>query len=369
MERNVFRKADGSTKVLSVVIRHTYEVKTDYLPEQWHRKLVIALSHDNVEIENENYLGSVSIDGDYNIDWQEFLNYPVAQATSTVQVTPFDATNSNCQTCDQAIQLELVDDAFPDPLEEGETYELPGILTNDSICCYPFTVELVSFNTDYLADASITDGVLSVTVKPETGSGENITLATYRVTCPDGSYDEAVVRGEVVGTAETCGMPSSPEADGITASSAHVSWTASVPPAVNGYEWRLYLLSDPVTPVQSGNQGAGVTDFTLTDLDPNTTYVFQVYSNCGDGNFSAPVDTEFTTNEPPVGAECGSYTVNLFAPGSANFSFLDCALSVKNHIVISFTPAVRCMSQTAPGVPTFFSSPNPDVTITYNGPC
>lgn len=55
-ERNVFRLADGSSKVLSVIIRNTFEGSTDQLPEDWHRKLVVAMSHDEITIENERLM-------------------------------------------------------------------------------------------------------------------------------------------------------------------------------------------------------------------------------------------------------------------------------------------------------------------------
>src|SRR6187549_2999416 len=125
MERNTFRLADGSSKVLSVVIRNTYEGKTDQLPEDWHRKLVIALAHDEVSIENERLLSNVTLNGDYGIDWQDFLQYPIAQANFQVQVTPFNATNSNCQTCEEMSQVVCVDDTTDEVWEEGSTNQFP----------------------------------------------------------------------------------------------------------------------------------------------------------------------------------------------------------------------------------------------------
>lgn len=371
-ERNIFRRADGSTKVLSVVIRHTYEMKTDYLPEEWHKRLVIALSHDTVNIENENYIGDVSIDGDYNIEWQDFLNYPVAQATAVIQVTPFDATNSNCQTCDQAQQLDLVDDTFPDPIDEGDEAIYPNVLSNDSICCYPSVVTLVSFNTTYLDSATLTpEGELTIQVKAETGSAAAALLATYRVTCPDGSYDEANIYGEIVGTASGCGEPSGIVIEDITQTTADVSWSAAIPAPAVGYVWNLFLASDPVTPVQTGTT-AGLT-VTLGSLISSTNYIFQVYSDCGDGNYSASIVAPFTTEASEVGAFCGQYNIvfNRTSPGaeSASVSYLNCDVQPVNEEIFVFLTYTRCIYQYSPGVPVFFSASSPDVEITYFGPC
>ncbi len=205
-ERNVFRLANGASKVLSVIIRNTYEGKTDQLPEDWHRKLVIAMAHDEVTIENERLMSNVVLDGDYSIDHQEFLNYPIAQATFSVQVTPFDATNSNCQTCDEMTQLNLVDDTTDETWAEGTTHDFPDVVTdNDAICCNPFEITLVTYNTNYFENVSISaGGVLTATVKDPVPSIENVFIATYRVTCPDGSYDEANIYGNISGTSPEC---------------------------------------------------------------------------------------------------------------------------------------------------------------------
>jgi hypothetical protein len=195
MERDIFRLADGSSKVQSIIIRNTYEGKTDHFPEDWHRKLVIAMAHDTVTVEGERLLSDVVLYGDYGIEWQEFLNNPIAQANFKVQVTPFDATNSNCQTCDEMSQISLVDDYTDEVWDEGTTHDFPDVLTdNDSICCSPYTVSLLYFNPLFFTDVSISAaGVLTATVINPAPVVNDVLIATYRVTCADGSYDYADV--------------------------------------------------------------------------------------------------------------------------------------------------------------------------------
>jgi len=134
-------------------------METDWFPEQWHQQLKVALAHDEIRIEGERYLGDISQEGDYQIEWQDSpLRYPTAKAGVKVQVTPFDATNSNCVSCIDALQLSVADDElqglYGEPLQEDEDYAIDAA-ENDEICCYPAVFSLVSFNTDYLDAASI----------------------------------------------------------------------------------------------------------------------------------------------------------------------------------------------------------------------
>src|SRR5687767_11228562 len=79
-ESNVFRRADGSTKVQSVIIRKVFEGETDKLPKEIHERFIVALSHDDVTIEGKYLATGVSMDGDYEIDWLKFLDFPLANA-------------------------------------------------------------------------------------------------------------------------------------------------------------------------------------------------------------------------------------------------------------------------------------------------
>lgn len=363
-ERNVFRKADGSTMLLSAIIRNTYEGQTDDLPEDWHRKLTIALHHDEVTIEDRRLLTDVIIAGDYSIDWKDFLNHPTAQAKFTVQVTPFDATNNNCATCTDVTQLNLVDDTTDEVWEEGTTHDYPvSVLDNDYICCYPFVVDLISWNTDYFTDVQLAqDGTLTATLKAETPTINNLLLATYRVTCENGGYDEANVYVNIDGTSDECLPPSGLQViDDDTI--ATLSWTAAANVPAGGYDWNLYLSSNLVTPVQSGNTATLSVD--LTGLTPGESYVFTVSSNCGGGN-STTIQIQWAQNIIEPGS-CARFLIHLNAPGATvNISYMDCELEIKSEGVNSIAPITRCM-RIVPGgtVPIFFASSAPSTTIEY----
>src|SRR5688500_4747561 len=78
--REDYRKANGETKTLSVVIRKVYEGVTDDMSEKLHERLKIALAHDNVVVEGDRYVGVITQEADYQIEWSDFLSRPIAPA-------------------------------------------------------------------------------------------------------------------------------------------------------------------------------------------------------------------------------------------------------------------------------------------------
>lgn len=372
-ERTVFRKANGVTKTLSVIVRKTYEVETSFLPELWHQRLKIALAHDTITWEGDHYLGGVSQDGDYNIQWPEgVLHYPTAKAECKVQVTPFDATNSNCQTCEEATQLELVDDTvtalYGEPLQEDTDYT-GDLADNDLICCYPAVFSLVSFNADYLTTASINSatGLLSIHTGTGLVSANGILIATYRVTCPNGGYDEANVYADFEGTIPGCLAPTNLQVTGANADAISYSWDAPEGGTLT-YYWEIYTGSSPIgSPVQTGT--TSLTTIEVSGLDPDTEYYFQIRQNCygSESNFIGIAE-----NTTPDSGFCGSYTAEFNSGGNpGDYAFVTYEKCTGGPLTI-FIPygssRIFCMFQTSPGVPASFTSSVP-VTLTYNGLC
>lgn len=373
-EANRFRLANGTTKTQSVVIRKNYTVLTDYMSEQMHQRLVIALNHDTVTIEGDRYIGGIAVSGEYTIEWPEFLDYPLGQATVQIEVTPFDATNSNCQTCDVLTQLELTDDDAGE-IEEGEAANV-NVYTNDEICCFPVTAEITWFDTGYLASATIDQatGVVTLTAKDPVSPVGSIKLATYRITCPDGTYDEADIYGSISGSGEACEQPSSFEPTVFSLPPAPYditeAWAAPAVPPVGGYEWAIYDLSTPGAPILTGTTMINEANFQVPSSD--TTYSFVVRSVCGEGITSPWSNHEFTT--PGSGSvNCGSYqvTCNDGSPGSLTYwySFLDCDGNMNNSAINNLATRTECFLESSPGVPAYFESVEGYVTYVYIEPC
>lgn len=367
-ERESFRKANGVVKTLSVVIRKTYEGATDFWPEKWHERFKIAMGHDNVRVEGEKYLGDIAQDGEYEIQWPDFQNYPTATARFKVNVTPFDASNSNCQTCEEATQLDLENDTFPDPLDEETEYEI-NVATNDTICCYPALFSVTSYNSDYLTSAEINDsGVLTI----ETGAGlvaaNGILLATYRVTCPNGGYDEAGVYANINGSVEGCLAPTDLQVGARTSTTISYSWTAPLVGSLT-YYYEIYEGESPVgSPVQSGT----VTEenIILEGLDANTDYYFQVRQACesSDSNFIG-IESSTTVEADSCGRYLLSFNDGTGVPSHFVWvSYRDCNFVTQAVMVYNNSSVNVCAQQTSPGVPVAINASG-GVSVSYITSC
>lgn len=376
VERDVFRLANGTTKVQSMVIRNTFTGKTDQLPESWHRRLVIAMAHDTVTIENERLLSDVVLDGDYGIDWQDFLQYPLAPAEFVIQVTPFNATNSNCQTCEEMSQLSLVDDTTTDVWGEGTTNEFPDVLTaNDSICCSPFTITLVTYNTLYFTSVTIdANGVLTATVIDPAPIIDDVWVARYRVTCPDGNYDEADVYANITGSDVSFCYPvvgGSVIYSPVSSTSANISWDPYAPPPP-AWDWELFETSDLGTPIQSGTASFPTVDLTLTGLTAGVSYTFSIKSDCGGGDYSVPETLEFTITSFAADT-CGNFTVTYLPSIDTppqSISYMNCAGQIIDRVFTVAEEVEICMLILDGGiVPVYFVASSDDISINYLALC
>lgn len=367
-DKSVYRKSNGETKTLSVVVKKTYEGETDWMPEKWHERLTIALAHDNITYEGDKYLGGISKDGDYEIDWQPFLDYPTAKAKFSVQVTPFDNSNSNCQTCEEATQLSLVDDTFPDNLEEDQSYTL-NVYQNDNICCYPAVFSITTYDSAYLTSATIDqNGVLSIHTKSSFLTANGIKLGTYRVTCPNGSFDEADVYADLTGDAPGCLAPSNLRVVSRTTTTADFAFTEPSPVA-NHYIYRLYKASAPGVLVQTGTCGSS---FHIIGLLAGVAYIMYVRSQCGPGDDDATasnfISVSFSTN--PETDLCGQYILKYDNPFTTTsdrvaVTYLDCNGNNNSTNVFNHTPRTICAAQTGPGIPVSIDPPSIPVTASF----
>ena len=373
-DRTVYRKADGTTKTLSAVIKKTYEGETDYWPEKWHERFVIALGHDNVNIEGDKYLGGISKDGDYAINWQTFLDYPTAKAKFGVNVTPFDATNNNCMTCEQASQLSLKDDAFGSALIENTQYTIEAA-TNDEICCYPAVFSITTFNAAYLSSATI-DPTGQITLHTKTGlvTANGVKLLTYRVTCPNGAFDEADVTGNITGTISGCLAPTGITISNVTSTTAQADWTAPGT-APDHYHWQLYAADDPGTLLQSGD--TETLEVILSGLTAGTEYIFYVRSQCDPTNDDATasnyINADFITSTES--STCGQYRFIYHDPGKLpgsleKIDYMDCNGVYQSVIVPNLQTRAVCLLQTGPLDPVYMNVPDLiNTEIEYEGNC
>lgn len=369
-EREVYRMANGATKTLSVIIRKVYDGQTDDMPEKMHERLVVALGHDNVVIEGDKYIGAITLEGNnYDIEWSDFLSRPVAQAKFKANVTPFNATNSNCGTCEEYSQVIAEDDNLGDIPEDS--IQVVDILANDSICCYPITVSIITFNTSFVDSVVVNpDNTVTIEIKDNLPSANSVMLGTYRVQCDNGIYDEANIIANIQGTSPdpVCLAPTDPQLDSLDSdTSATFSWTAPSPVPDCGYHWEVRT---PFSVVLASGDVAG-TSVTVTGLPSNENFLrFFVRSNCCDAfesNYAGPVI--FSLPPPSDTETCGEYELtneNLFFWRSA--SYIDCNGDEQTIIVPQAETRSICALQTSPGNPVQINAMS-ELTVTYIGLC
>jgi hypothetical protein len=258
-------------------------------------------------------------------------------------------------SCETATQLNLVDDMFEDAygpidMQEGIEYSV-NVAANDEICCYPSIFSIVYYDPYFIASALIDQtGLLTVIVNTPVTQSNGVRLVTYRVTCPDGSYDEADVYGNIDGSIEGCLAPLNVELASLSPFSASVEWE-DPDPLPNSYEWELYEMQTPGVPVQTGTSPTGGVFPTLTDLEDGTDYGFYVRSVCDSSN-SNWIELLFTT--PVNSNSCGQYRVHFndgtsISTNSVDITYLDCNSDYQFVTVFNMRSRVICALQTTPG--------------------
>lgn len=361
-ESNVFRLADGKRKTLSAAVYKTFEGETENLPKEIHERLVIALKHDDVTIEGKYLATGVSIDGDYEIDWNKFLDYPLAKGGFKIQVTPFNYSNDNCKTCEELSQVVCVDDNIG-AINEDETLTV-HVLDNDSITCSPVVISLVTYNTDYLDSCIISGNDIIIHAKPSLSDATGVTLVTYRAQCPNGAYDEANIIGDINGSLPACPAPTGLVATDIQAQQATFDWANAA--GAGGYSWNIYKLSDLVTIIQSGS--TAVSSLSITSLEPNTTYRLFVRTNCTGGGVSNYVYIDFTT-DAALNEFCGQYSITSTAPFGFQFvSYMDCNGVTHSEPLLAHQTMLICALQSSPGIALYITFSG-SATLTYLGLC
>lgn len=101
-EKRVFRLSDGSYKRLSAVMAKEYDSLLDYMDENMHQSMAVALQHDLFYLYNDETKSyekrMEDEDAEYDIDWNEEPGHytGLAQASVKLKVDPFYNENSNC---------------------------------------------------------------------------------------------------------------------------------------------------------------------------------------------------------------------------------------------------------------------------------
>lgn len=99
-EEEGYQKSNGQWVKLSERINKTYELRTDWMPEEWHERLRIALSCDFIYVTNENAnltYQQIYKQEEYEIEWDDDYDFPLAKGSAKVYLALLQSSiNSNC---------------------------------------------------------------------------------------------------------------------------------------------------------------------------------------------------------------------------------------------------------------------------------
>lgn len=98
-KRTVNRQSNGYSRLISGSVEKQYSLETDHMPEVFHECFRMALSHDEVIIENSNIREKkveVLESDSYTVNWNDDYKLPYAPGKCTVKVAAFGYANSNC---------------------------------------------------------------------------------------------------------------------------------------------------------------------------------------------------------------------------------------------------------------------------------
>jgi hypothetical protein len=303
-DEDIYLKANGRRVTMKSIVTKTLEGQTDYIPGLIHERLAIALRHDEVNIENEKYSGSIRLAGAYDIEWQEFLDYPFAPAKFRVLEEAFDARSNRCEICEDKNFLNLQDDYVEEFIDEGDTVDI-NVAANDGVCCSSPVFSILSYDDSVIDSISITQsGVVTITLKTPLLSLTNVLLLTYKVIC--GELEKtATVTGNIAGSlSDPCPAPSNLSV-GIVDPSATpyelaATWDASVPAPALDYSWTLHEW-DGVTEIEVTSGTTPSLGVNINSLDCDKTYRFRVRAICGEDDVSATLMEEIEIPCAPVG--------------------------------------------------------------------
>ncbi len=129
-DKAVYRKSNGVIRQTRSLITKEYLAETEFFPEHIHDKIAVALAHDYITINSNNYIGGISKSGEYDIDWIDKMC--LAPAKFKALATPFAIRNNNCAECGQVVLNPVcgeISDLIGGSFSNGSTWrvELTGV--------------------------------------------------------------------------------------------------------------------------------------------------------------------------------------------------------------------------------------------------
>jgi hypothetical protein len=99
IEQKTYVRSNGVRTKVFARLAKKYKFVTDFLPEEIHQKLVVALNHDtvNLQVSSNEYALQCTFENEYNQDFPSIMQgMNVWPADFQVYETPFNEINNNC---------------------------------------------------------------------------------------------------------------------------------------------------------------------------------------------------------------------------------------------------------------------------------
>ena len=210
----------------------------------------------------------------------------------------------------------------------------------------PYDLSTYSVVTTISPAATSTWEDFTVYLNSYTGTGKHIVLKT-----PDGIASTFYLDDIEVDYAPECLLPTNVRITNITSSEATVNWGASE----DETDWQIVygptgLSLDEAEPIT-----INVNPYTLTGLDPNTTYDVYLRTLCNNGEISEyTAVTTFTTGCAPLALP---YSENFDSYGTGTTAYPDCWQKINNNTTLPYiTSMTASTGLTLPGAMYFYTT-------------
>lgn len=90
IEESIYRQSNGYYRRGLTIVEKTYELHTDWYPEEFHEQLVIGLKHDHFYVNNVELFSN----GQYDNEYSEFDEF--SQGITTLYKQNYNKTNQPC---------------------------------------------------------------------------------------------------------------------------------------------------------------------------------------------------------------------------------------------------------------------------------
>lgn len=162
-DESVHRRSDGTLSVIKAVIRKQYEAVVDILPI-WAIEAIRAMwIHDTVQ---DSAKGELVKEGAFEIEYLDYLNYPLGRSKFKVSVSPYVLRKNNCGEPTDYSGLIVMGEIHLGTYIPAHTYNIDLDTAIISQCCGPLSYFVDYYQFHLIFSISIAGNMLTLTTRP-----------------------------------------------------------------------------------------------------------------------------------------------------------------------------------------------------------